>query len=141
MSWSRLGLVLLLGLAAPLSLPGQDRSTRDAHCDRLWLPALPCPEPMRATQPRPIEAAFEQIRMGMSDEELFAIMAPYEEEFTGHSQWRRWTDGRMVVSVTIWPDGGIPGRGPYRVQVKNMFKVGFEPNLLLRSNRLKMRRI
>jgi hypothetical protein len=77
-------------------------------------------------RPQPIEAAFAEIRLRMTEQELVALMAPYEEVNTGHFQWRHWTDGRTMILVTVWPKGlrpiGPPDDGPGVVQNKKMLK-------------------
>jgi hypothetical protein len=54
--------------------------------------------------------AFAQIRMGMGEEELFRLMAPYKKRFSEHAQWPAWTDGEFVVSVTVWSFEPVSGR-------------------------------
>ena len=75
-------------------------------------------------RPRPIELAFADIRIGMTEEELVELMAPYYENYTEHSQWRHWSDGRINVFVTVWPKGfrpiGPPPEGPDLVLEKKM---------------------
>jgi hypothetical protein len=88
---------------------------------------LPHPRPRHATRPRPIEAAFADIRLGMTEEELVALMAPYEEVNTEHFQWRNWTDGHTIVLFTVWPKdfrpiGPLRYTGPDLVQDKKMFR-------------------
>jgi hypothetical protein len=79
-------------------------------------------------RPQPIEAAFAEIRIGMTEEELVVLMAPYQEVNTGHFQWRHWTDGRIIVLATVWdsqpigPPGSQPPDGPFVVQNKQMLK-------------------
>jgi hypothetical protein len=87
------------------------------------------PDPGRGRiRPEPIEAAFAKIRIGMKEEELVALMAPYQEVDTGHLQWRYWSEGGTVVSVTVWDlhPIGVPGShpidGPYFVLNKNIHK-------------------
>jgi hypothetical protein len=72
---------------------------------------LPCPEPAQVTWEQPIEVAYVQIRMGMSEQELSRLMAPYKKVFTGHAQWPCWTDGRTTVYVTVWINP-ITGESP-----------------------------
>jgi len=118
----------LLALILPLALLGR------------WLPPLAQPKPTKGVRPQPIEAAYGQIRDGMTDKELFALMAPYNKEFTGHYQWQRWTDGQIAIGVYIWPNGGIFTDEPFRVQAKTMFKMAFDDGqerwMPLRSSRL-----
>jgi hypothetical protein len=92
-----------------------------------WLLAAPRPRP--APAPLPIEVAFGKIRKGMSPEDLFALMAPYKKQHSGHYQWQSWREGKNVVTVTIWPDDATDGflRGDtYRVQEMSMFRVVVE---------------
>jgi uncharacterized protein (TIGR03067 family) len=92
----------------------------------LWLTPLPRQdwrrvaseqpvEPVKAAGTLPIETAFEQIWRGMPEEELFALMAPYEEWNTGHHQWRHWSEGTVEVFVTLW------GRVTKRSMKKEVF--------------------
>jgi hypothetical protein len=94
-----------------------------------WLSSAPAPRPRPAkgAPPRPIEAAFDDIRRGMAPKDLFALMAPYQKSCTEHYQWQRWTAGQFEVAVTIWPDGDLleamlAGR-QFRVQEKSLYKV------------------
>ena len=88
----------------------------------------PDPERGRQIRAQPIEAAYAEIRIGMTEEELVALMAPYQEVNTGHLQWRYWVEGPTVVFVTvldgrpIGPPGSQPTDGPYLVQGKEMRK-------------------
>jgi len=94
----------------------------------LFMFRSPEPERGQAIRPQPIEAAFAQIRIGMREEELATLMAPYQEGDTGHLQWRYWEEGATVVSVGVWDlhPIGVPGSqpidGPYFVLYKNMHK-------------------
>jgi hypothetical protein len=60
----------------------------------------------------PIQVAFEKIRIGMTEEELDALMASYQEDKTEHGQWRYWREGGYVVFVTVWPKNFLPIRPP-----------------------------
>jgi hypothetical protein len=97
------------------------------------------PNSRQAIRPQPIEAAFSQIRIGMTEQELVALMVPYREVKTGHSQWRYWTNGRTAILVTVWPKDyrpiGPPGQepdgpepdGPDLVQGREMVKEPVNP--------------
>lgn len=74
---------------------------------------------------RPIEAVFDQICSGMPESALSSIMAPYKEEFTGHYQWRMWSENETFVEVTVMPDGGLfMPAGPWRVKEKRLLNGG-----------------
>jgi hypothetical protein len=81
----------LVALLLPLVLPFASLSSAPA----------PRPQPVKKLAPRPIEVAFERIRLGMSEEEVFQLMAPFQKVFTGHGQWPRWTDGQFRVDLTL----------------------------------------
>ena len=85
-----------------------------------WLASAPAPLPKRnkVTPPRSLRQAFQRIQIGMTDDELFALMAPYKRKPTRHYQWQRWTDGQATVSVTIWP-----GKTPESVLSGDTFRV------------------
>jgi hypothetical protein len=70
------------------------------------------------------ETAFEKIKIGMSEEELFALMAPFEELYSGHLQWPMWGEGNTTVYVTIWPDR-FP-EGQWLVREASMSKEVFD---------------
>jgi len=76
-----------------------------------------------APQLRPIERAFEKIRLGMPAKEMFALMKPFEEVDTGHYQWRTWTDGQTVLHVSL---GNFLEDGPHPVTEKSMYRKVFE---------------
>jgi hypothetical protein len=80
----------------------------------VWVLALSSADLIRrrAIGPQPIEAAFAEVRIGMREEELVALMAPYHELDTEHLQWRYWIEGRTVVFVTVWPKNFRPIRPP-----------------------------
>ena len=65
----------------------------------------------------PIQVAFERIRMGMTEEELNALMASYHEDETEHMQWRYWRERGYVVFVTVWPKDFFPIRPPGLMQL------------------------
>jgi uncharacterized protein (TIGR03067 family) len=104
------------------------------------IPSLPRQGPAKAPRPEvaqpgpiepapatpPIEAAFEKIQIGMLEEELFALMAPYEQWHTGHHQWPMWAEGHTEVYVTIWPEDGRFPEGLWRVQSMSMKKQVFD---------------
>jgi hypothetical protein len=55
-------------------------------------------------QLRPIERAYERIRIGMTEKELLALMAPFEVSNEppapwGRFLWQTWTDGQISISV------------------------------------------
>jgi hypothetical protein len=82
----------------------------------------------------PIEAAYDKIQIGMKEEDLFALMAPYNHLHTEHHQWQRWAEGHTVVYVTIWPKGGPLAREPAawaqsQVKSKCMKKEAFDKGL------------
>jgi hypothetical protein len=64
----------------------------------------PVPRPAKKAARHPIEAAYEKIRLGMTQTELDKVMGPFKKVSTGHAQWPRWTDGQFEVDVTIWFD-------------------------------------
>lgn len=84
-------LLCLVALLLPLVLP------------LAWLSSAPAPRPrpVKKPSPRPIVAAFEKTRQGMTEEELFELMAPFQKVFTGHGQWPCWTDGQFRVNLTL----------------------------------------
>jgi hypothetical protein len=82
------------------------------------LTAAPAPLPKRAKS-TPLEAAYARIRIGMTERELVALMAPFQRSiFSRYAGWHGWTDGRREVVVTILPDEFPNGDGPLRVQAK-----------------------
>src|SRR5262249_40863025 len=89
-----------------------------------WLPPAPAPllRHPKERAPRPIEVAFERIRLGMTENELLMLMAPFQKVYTGHGQWPCWTDGEFVVTVTIWAGGGALGIFPEGVLEKGLSK-------------------
>ena len=98
-----------------------------------WLSSPPTQPLTRARKAmaQPIEVAFENIRVGMTERELFTLMAPFRKVFTGHGQWPCWTDGRFVVLVTIWAGGGPLGDIPEGVLDKQLYEKqlgGTPPN-------------
>jgi hypothetical protein len=86
--WHRLRFIALL---LPLVLPFA------------WLSSGPAPLPRPANKAvlRRIQAAFDKIRPGMTEEELSKLMAPFQNVSTGHGQWPRWTDGQFVIDLTL----------------------------------------
>jgi hypothetical protein len=62
-----------------------------------WLKA-----PTYVTRPRPLKEAFNDIRIGTEEKELFALMAPYRRLYSEHGQWQKWAEGHTIVFVTIW---------------------------------------
>ncbi len=97
-----------------------------------WLPSAflssaPAPslKPRNEEVRRPIKAAYERIRIGMTQRELLKLMAPFKSMNTGHGQWPCWTDGKFSVHCTVWTDGDfLAGTGTWRVQEKGLSKVG-----------------
>jgi hypothetical protein len=77
-------------LVAALAMPSEVRSN------------VPHEDSAEVIRLEPIEVAFSKIRMGMSEKELFRLMAPFKRERTEHRQWQTWTDGESAVSVTIF---------------------------------------
>jgi hypothetical protein len=55
----------------------------------------------RADGPPPIEVTCNLIQLGMSDEDLASLMAPYQQVCTGHHQWQTYTDGRTKIHITL----------------------------------------
>jgi hypothetical protein len=84
------------------------------------LPASPLPVEIVENKPSSLDGAFWHIRRGMTDEELFALMAPFERHFTEHDQWQSWTDGGLVVHVTLLVDWN--GAGSNRVETASLSK-------------------
>jgi hypothetical protein len=83
-----------------------------------WLAAAPAPLPKR-TKSTPLEAAYARIRVGMTERELVALMAPFQRSILSrYAGVQGWTDGRREVVVTIRPDEFPNGDGPVRVQAK-----------------------
>jgi len=68
--------------------------------------------PTHVAKPRPLEEAYKDIKIGMTEEELFAMMAPYKRLYTEHGQWQSWEDGHTGISVTLWPKGDFLSRHP-----------------------------
>jgi hypothetical protein len=52
-------------------------------------------------EPPSLEAAFGRIYVGMPQDELDKLMAPFERVNTGHGQWPIWTDGEWRVGLTL----------------------------------------
>src|SRR5439155_20001523 len=69
-------------------------------CGRLWSAPAPLPKQPRAPALSPLEMACRHVRVGMTDTELFALLAPFER-----IDWKvnrqLWTDGRMTVLVCL----------------------------------------
>jgi hypothetical protein len=84
--------------------------------------ATPLPREVENRNPS-LKAAFSRIRRGMTDEELLVLMAPFREVYTGHHQWPAWTDGTLVIYVTLSMD--FSGKTPDRVEYASLYqKVG-----------------
>src|SRR5271170_6754451 len=58
---------------------------------------------------RPIERAFEKIRIGMPDEDMLALMTPFEKADEPPAPWGRyaftWTDGQISICVVLGNSG------------------------------------
>jgi hypothetical protein len=67
----------------------------------------------------PIEETCNLIPFGISEEELDFLMLPYQEIYTGHGQWRRYTDGKTTISVNF-------DMRTWRVSDRSEFRLVFD---------------
>jgi hypothetical protein len=92
-------------------------------------PGLPQAQNVKPPGRPPIEEAFKKIYPGMPDDELFALMAPYENARTGHHQWQVWVEGDSEVYVTIWPDPNVLAHGQWCVQDSHLKSEVFDAKI------------
>ena len=97
----------------------------------LWLAfaLAPFPRPAKKPVPRPIQAAFAKIYLGMPEEELFQVMAPFKKVQTGHGQWPCWAILGERHHLGRWRSlgehpGRCPGKGIVQVVKQARDKLG-----------------
>jgi hypothetical protein len=82
-------------------------------------PPLPCTETVKPKPPR-LEEAYEQIRIGMLEKDLRALMAPFEAGGE-HRQWPCWGSRDHLLAVTLEGNVFAP-EGTLSVKGKTLYR-------------------
>jgi hypothetical protein len=86
-----------------------------------WSAPAPTPRRAKPSGGPALAVSYRAIRMGMTENELHALMAPYRNLRTGHGQWPAWTDGRTTVLLTVMPDDPLSDEVS-KVREKKLFR-------------------